>query len=461
MEEMVQWGAFMDSEVVRGVEVRLVLPGERQQWDQLMESHHYLGLRGLVGKTLRYIAVFEGQWLALIGWQGAALKCQARDEWIGWVEVLQYQRLHLIANNTRFLILPGVRMANLASRVLSLNLRRLSRDWEVVHGHPVLLAETFVDRSRFWGGCYRAANWIAVGQTVGYGKSGRRYWWHGQPKQVWVYPLHRRTQQWLCDPISHSEWRCEMSHRVLSPKKMEDLYDRLRRLPDCRKPRGVRHHFSTVLTISMGAILGGARSYTAIAEWAGRLTQNQLKRLRARRHPETRRYEAPSEPTIRRVLQRADAEQVDQTLGEWFLSIRKGEDSVAVDGKTLKGARRSNGTQVHLLSAFLHQQGITVAQREIDEKTNEIPELKNLLSPLDVKGQVITADSLHTQRETARFLVEEKGADYVFTVKDNQKSLHEDLRALQEEDFSPSVQHRRKRPRTIGNSEHPDLDATQ
>jgi hypothetical protein len=89
MEEMAQWGAFMDPEVVGGVEVRLVLAVERQQWDQLMKTHHYLGLRGLVGKTLRYVAVFEGQWLALIGWQGAALKCQARDEWIGWVEVLQ------------------------------------------------------------------------------------------------------------------------------------------------------------------------------------------------------------------------------------------------------------------------------------------------------------------------------------------------------------------------------------
>jgi len=242
---------------------------------------------------------------------------------------------------------------------------------------------------------------------------------------------------------------------------MEDLYERLRRLPDCRKQRGIRHPFATVLTISLGAILSGARSYTAIAEWSEKLTQRQLERLRARRHPETRRYEAPSEPTIRRVLQRADAETVDRTLGEWLLSKADVEDGIAVDGKTLKGARRCDGTQVHLLSAFLHQQGITVAQREVDEKTNEIPELKNLLSPLEVKGHVITADSLHTQRETARWVVEEKGADYVFIVKDNQKTLHEDLRALQEEDFSPSVQHRRKRPRPIGNSEHPDLDATQ
>jgi len=457
MEEMVQWGGFMDSEVVREVEVRLVLPGERQPWDQLMESHHYLGLRGLVGKTLRYVAVFEGHWLALIGWQGAALKCQARDEWIGWVEVLQYQRLHLIANNTRFLILPGVRMANLASRVLSLNLRRLSRDWEAVHGHPVLLAETFVDVSRFVGGCYRAANWIAVGQTLGYGKSGRRYWWHGQPKQVWVYPLHRRARQWLCEPISHSQWRCGMSHRVLSPRQMEDLYERLRRLPDCRKQRGIRHHFATVLTISLGAILSGARSYTAIAEWSGKLTQRQLNRLRARRHPETRRYEAPSEPTIRRVLQRADADGVDRALGEWLVWIADRGDGLAIDGKTLKGARRPDGSQVHLLSAFLHQQGVTVAQREVGEKTNEIPELIPLLAPLDVKGRVVTADSMHTQRETARYLVEDKGADYVFIVKENQKILRQDIEALQEEDFSPSAQDRRERSRTFRNSEHSGL----
>ncbi len=108
MEETALWDASLDSEVVRRVEVRLILPGERRRRDELIERHHYLGLRGLVGKTLRYVAVFESRWLALIGWQGAALKCQARDEWIGWVPVLQYQRLHLIANNTRFLILPTI-----------------------------------------------------------------------------------------------------------------------------------------------------------------------------------------------------------------------------------------------------------------------------------------------------------------------------------------------------------------
>ncbi len=336
-------------------------------------------------------------------------------------------------------MLPGVRVAHLASRVLALNLRRLSRDWERVHGHPVLMAETFVDVSRFKGTCYRAANWITVGQTLGYGKSGRRYRWHGQVKQVWVYPLHRRARQWLCEPTSALRWRCRMSTAAISGRQMEGLYERLRRLPDCRKRRGIRHPFATVLTISMGAILSGARSYIAIEEWASKLTQNHLKRLRARRDPETRRYEAPSEPTIRRVLQKADAEAVDRTLGQWLLSTTDGKGGVAVDGKTLKGARRPDGSQVHLLSAFLHQQGVTVAQREVGEKTNEIPEMIPLLAPLDLRDRVVTADSLHTQRETARYIVQEKGADYIFLVKENQKTLHEDIKILPEEDFSPSV----------------------
>ena len=247
---------------------------------------------------------------------GGALKCQARDEWIGWVPVLQYQRLHLIAKNTRFLILPEIRMANLASRVLSLNLRRLSRDWEAVHGHPVLLAETFVDISRFAGGCYRAANWIAVGQTLGYGKSGRRYWWHGQPKQMWVYPLYRRARQWLCEPISHSQWRCGMSHRVLSAKQMEDLYERrgVWQIVGSKEGSIFCHGFNDLLGShsQRGTQLHGHRG-------VGRETYAEpTERLRARRHPETRRYEAPSEPTIRRVLQKADAERVDRVLGEWL-----------------------------------------------------------------------------------------------------------------------------------------------
>jgi hypothetical protein len=134
-----------DADLLRRVCVRPIQPEERARWDALMDEHHYLGLRALFGKTLRYVASADGQWLALLGWQAAALTCAVRDAWIGWPRVGHYQRLHLLANNARFLILPQVHVANLASRVLGLNLRRLSADWRRVHGHPLLLAETFVD----------------------------------------------------------------------------------------------------------------------------------------------------------------------------------------------------------------------------------------------------------------------------------------------------------------------------
>ena len=124
------------------VVVRPITPDERQMWDGLMSQYHYLGLKSLVGQSIRYVAELQGRWLALLGWAASALKCQPRDTWIGWSQAIQWQRLHLIVNNSRFLILPGVHISNLASRILSLNLHRLSEDWVHVHGHSVLIAET-------------------------------------------------------------------------------------------------------------------------------------------------------------------------------------------------------------------------------------------------------------------------------------------------------------------------------
>jgi len=426
---------------LRRVEVRPIRPDERGAWDTLVAAHHYLGLRSLFGKTLRYVATIDGRWLALLGWQAAALKCAARDGWIGWPRVLHYQRLHLLANNARFLILPSVgHVPNLASRVLALNLRRLSTDWQRVHGHPLLLAETFVDRARFTGACYRAANWQVVGTTRGFARRNGRYTPHGEPKQALVYPLHPHARALLCAATLPAPWSTPMQSVALTSAQMEDLQQRLNALPNGRRPRGLRHRQGTVLGIAIAAVLAGRRSYTAIAEWAADLTQAQLKRLRARFNLRTQRFEPPSEPTLRRVLQTCDVPAVDASFSQWLLGVTHADDAVAVDGKALRGAIRANGTQVHLLSAFLQGQGITVAQREIPAKTNEIPELKPLLEPLDLAGRVVTADALHTQCETARFLVEDKQAHYLLTVKANQPTLYADLSALTPAHFPPQRQ---------------------
>jgi hypothetical protein len=447
-------------EIFSGLEVRLIAPEERGFWEHLMERHHYLGLPCMVGNALRYIALWQDHWLALLGWMAPALKCSPRDRWIGWNSVFQFQRLHLIANNCRFLILPYLKVPNLASRILAVNLRCLSRDWQAIYGYPIVLAETFVDAGRFHGTCYLAANWKPLGLTKGFGKSGSRYFRHDSPKQVLVFPLKPKAPKWLsAAELPSFLRRCPMQRCTLSSKQMEDLRDRLLTLRDCRRAKGMRHPLAAVLTIAVAAILAGAKSFAAIAEWATRLNQRELKRLRARFNLKTGRFEYPSEPTIRRTLQNSDVEAVELLLGNWLLNVAQ-DDAVAVDGKTVRGASRY-GAKIHLLSAFLHNQAVTVNQVAVPKETNEIPMMKKLLAPLAITGKVVTADALHTHRETARYIVEEKYADYLFTVKDNQQTLIADIKLLDKNDFSPCAPNHRQGTRPPGDSDHAGIDRPQ
>jgi len=203
------------------------------------------------------------------------------------------------------------------------------------------------------------------------------------------------------------------------------LFPILGTIPDPRKARGIRHGVQSILAIAVCAVLAGARSFIAIAEWSDDQSQEILEKLGLQRAL------PPCESTIRRVLQSVDAEDLDRRTGAWMAQqVPLRESALSLDGKTLCGS--SNGEQgaVHLLSAIVHGYGTVVAQVEVGEKTNEIPCVKPLLADLDIRGTVVTADALHTQRETARYLVEDKGADYVFTVKDNQPTLRQDIEIL-------------------------------
>ena len=170
---------------LREVQVRLVRPDEVPRWNVLLREHHYLGLRKMCGRRLRHVAVKRERWLALLGWQAAALHCTARDRWIGWTSLQRRTGLFLVANNTRYLLLPGAAgPPRLASRVLGRSLRRLARDWQAL-----LLAGTFVDPARFRGTCYRAANWIHLGQTQGRGKLDTRHEYAQPVENIFVKPL--------------------------------------------------------------------------------------------------------------------------------------------------------------------------------------------------------------------------------------------------------------------------------
>lgn len=370
-----------------------------------------------------------------VGWGSAALKCGVRDQWIGWDRALQWRRLHLVANNVRFMMLPGWHHRNLASQILAANVRRLSSDWELCHGHPVLLAETFVDGARFRGTCYRAAGWQALGETRGFGKRNQHYWHHGQRKIVLVRPLTADAVSRLVAPFSpplkHSRkqmgksMQMTMDVNALPVEGEGGLIDLLKTIVDPRKPRGVRHPVVTVTAIAILAALSGARSFQAIAEWAQDLSREALRKLGSKR------WKPPSEPTIRRVMQQLNADDVDAKTGAWVARQRPlaGKD-IAVDGKTLRGAHDAGQRAPHLLSAILHQEGVVIAQLQVEEKTNEIPKLPELLAPLPLDGALITFDAMHTQTESASYIVEQKNADYLFIVKDNQPTLRQDISDL-------------------------------
>lgn len=419
------------------VRVRPITAHERPEWDRLMRAHHYLGLTALVGRSLRYVAECDGVWLALLGWASAALKCARRDEWIGWSPTLQWQRLPLVANNSRFLLLPGGRVKNLASRILGLNLARLSADWQRTHGHPLLLAETFIDPARFAGTCYRAANWIELGPTRGFAKSNATYVAHGAAKRIWVFPLHRGARTMLAAPVPHPLLpRLEVKPMMLSQRDADDLLWRLNQIEDRRERRGRRHTQRSLLAIVLCATISGAQGSTAIAEWVQRLTPTLLKRLRCRRNANGD-YERPSESTVRRLLQTIDVAALERQLGDWLMSHCASDEPLALDGKTLRGSRQGRERAQHLLAAFGQQSHLVLNQVAVPATSNEIGALKPLLDPLSLSGRVITADALHTQAETARYLVEDKQAHYLFTVKDNQPTLKADIASLHLEALPP------------------------
>jgi hypothetical protein len=171
---------------------------ESRRWREQMERYHYLGYRVPFGANLRYWVRHGEQELACLLWTSPAWKMQARDEWIGWSDRQRRHNLQRIVNNGRFLILPWVQVKGLASKILALSARQMPRDWESRYGHRPLLLETLVDAVRFRGTCYRAANWIPVGQTTGRGRMDREHASHGRAiKDIYVYPLARDVQQHL------------------------------------------------------------------------------------------------------------------------------------------------------------------------------------------------------------------------------------------------------------------------
>lgn len=166
-------------------------------WNEYIQRYHYLGYTKLSGAQMRYFVAIEEQFLALLSFGASAWHLAPRDQFIGWSHAQREQRRHLVINNARFLILPWVSCKGLASKILGHMARRLPQDWQHRYGYRPVLMETFVQTPRYRGTCYKAANWVRVGQTSGRGKLDVTHQ-HAVPvKDIWLYPLNRAFRQLL------------------------------------------------------------------------------------------------------------------------------------------------------------------------------------------------------------------------------------------------------------------------
>lgn len=346
------------------IRVRPVYESEECRFQELMQRHHYLGNLPKIGNTILYVALDDSEWLGLLQFSAAAWKCAVRDGWIGWTFRQQFGRLNLIANNSRFLILPHAHQKNLASRVLSLCSRRIRQDWKERFGYELVLLETFVDPSRYQGTIYHASNWKFLGYTKGYRRTHGGYSTNSHtPKKVFILPLNSQTRKLLSQAVMKDCYQKGEGAMKLTAEHMRSLPEFFKVISDPRRREGKRHKLEVVLSLASAAVLCGMRGYKDIANWAKRLGQKARVRFGCRL--QEGRYSVPSESVIRNVLIRVDPVELDQALVSWNRVYGADDESLAIDGKTMCNALDDKGRQIHIMSVVGHESAQCYTQKKL------------------------------------------------------------------------------------------------
>ena len=476
LSDVIVAGLPQESDLLKQVRVRLLEESERSEFDQLLTREHYLKNPTAVGQVLRYVAEYQGRWVALLVFSSAAFHLKPRDRWLHWSARQVARRRHLIAQNARFLVLPAAgRWPNLASRVLKLVCDQLAQDWQRHFGHPVLALETFVDPQRFRGTCYKAAGWERLGPTQGWERDWQDFYTDTlHPKEIWVRALPAKA----LEQLRAVEWPAPLSEhqRPLPPPcpvpalQLHCLWQCFRdQLTDPRKPKGKRHSLATLLTLVALAMAAGCKGPHAIAQFAESLSHGQRRQLRCRPRPKTRRQcDVPGERTLRRLLKQVGAESVKEVLVQWMREQDPQPLEVLhLDGKVIKNAQaaparphapkveieipealqKPKADQALTLVNFVTDQQRLVEQIAVPQDTNEEAAVAVHLPQMDLTGVCVTADAAHTTKANARQLTQGNGADYFFIIKGNQPHALAKAQQLLSGSFPPSSPDGGQRPR--------------
>lgn len=410
------------------ISVRVSTPEEFAAFDQQLTAQHYLGAGRPIGDYLRQVVEHKGQPVALLVWGPACYALKDRDRWISWSAHQRIERLKLIVQNRRFLVLtPKGAAPNLASQALAAALRVLPAQWRQHFGYRPLLAESFTDPESHAGTAYKASNWEAAGLSAGYQRHRADFYVPNErPKKLWLYPLCPEAKALLRAPQLPEDCRVGLiappsGTLPVKVQQMDSLLDVFRRAPDPRDTN-TRYRIGPVLTIIALALLAGRREIAEVTRFATTLTQSQRRRLNLPIKKGTKRFhQVPGYDVFYQVLTRMDPEAFATRLTDW-LQQHQGQlpAALALDGKMIRD-------HIGLLTLAQHEDGAPHAVAVFDQKENTprceqsaAAALLDRLPALD--GKLITADPLHCQRGHGRVIVE-KGGDYLFQIKGNQPNL--------------------------------------
>jgi hypothetical protein len=417
------------------LEVREVRPDEVERLDRLMKDKHYLGAAPRVGDFLRQAVVRGDQWVALLVWGPAALKLKDREQWMGWNAAMSAERLKLIVQNRRYLLLHAKgQEPNLASQALAAACRALPGQWQERFGYRPLIAESFTDPESYAGTCYKASGWEPVGMSDGNSRHRADYFVpNDRPKRLWLKELENGARaKARAVPLAAAQGGAQVkaAHGVLPITQVQrrSLLELLRTAPD---PRGknTRFRIGPVLSIVAMALLAGARQIAEVARFATRLKPMQRADLGLPLKKGTKRfYEVPTYDVFYAVLTRMDPEPFAALLSGW-LAGQAGvlPGALALDGKMIRDI-------IGVVSLVEVEDGSPVAMAVMDQKEQtercELKAAQSLLAALpSLDGKTVTADSLHCQKETAQLIVG-KGGEYLLQIKANQPALLEHARKL-------------------------------
>lgn len=410
------------------VTVRVAAAAEMAWFDTQLAERHYLGAGRPVGDYLRQIVTVRGQGAALLVWGPACYALKDRDLWIGWSANQRVERLKLVVQNRRFLVLGEKgRSPNLASQAMGAALRALPAQWQESFGYRPLLAESFTDPEAYAGTCYKASNWAPVGFSAGYSRHRADFYVPNErPKRLWLRELDAQARRHL-RAVGVS---ADCAGGVIAPPggvlpltrpQMLSLEEVFRRAPDPRA-KNARFRIGPVLTLIAMALLAGRRDIAEIARFASTLTPKQRHHLGLPRKQGAKAfYQVPGYAVFYQVLTRLDPESFATLLGGW-LQTRAGllPQALALDGKMIRD-------HLGLLTLAQHEDGAPQAVAVYDQKEGtarcEQSAAAALLASLPaLDGKIVTADALHCQKTTAR-LIGEKGGDYLLQIKGNQPKL--------------------------------------